>query len=138
MAVLVPALLNETLAADGGAITNPGGSIHNDGETTMIQKGSNVAIFGGAPNFYTTDQVTWDKKTRVQINTQFGVNGYLNLWVKIVGTAVVDMKQYPMTQVFTQAEAEQNLDYFGTGGEVTRDVGENLILDANGYIVYVS
>jgi hypothetical protein len=96
-------------------------------------------VFGsGVVNFYGNGVDTWSKKTKAQLDTQFDSNGDLNLWIRKTGDNTKEAMQYPMSKVFTLDEAEKNLRYCGSGKVPTRDVGGDLILDVNGYIIYTA
>ena len=118
---------------------NPAGFTHNISEADMVQGDANFADFGASASFYGNGVDTWNEKTYAQIATQYGVNGDLNLWVKMdANLNVVEMCQYPLSKVFTVVEAEKNLQYFGTTGDPMREISGELIIDVNGYIIYTA
>lgn len=110
--VYIPALLNGSAAADGGAITNPPGMVHNTSTTTRQQTAAFNA-FGAAASFYGNGVDTWDKKTFAQLDTQYASNGTNNLWLKKVDGFYTDAVQYPLAQVFSAADTLHNQAYFG-------------------------
>jgi hypothetical protein len=93
------------------------------------------------PNFWRADGISLDKKTEADFDTHYLSNGMYNLWLKFDADGVINLKesaQWPLDKVFTEAEAEKNIGFYGTGGNVLRDVGGVVVLDVNGYVVYTA
>ena len=93
------------------------------------------------PNFWSTDGISLLKKSEADFDAHYLANGNYNLWLKFDANGVInlnDSSQYPLDKVFTEAEAEKNLRFYGTGGDALRDVGGELVLDVDGYVVYTA
>jgi hypothetical protein len=89
-------------------------------------------------SFYMDDE-SFKKWSYPELNVQYALNGYLNLWLRNDENGLtLEARQFPLGKVFTQIEAMSALEYFGTGGDVPYDEGGWPILDVNGYIAYES
>jgi len=134
----IPALADGTLAADGSAITNPGGYVHNGSECSLIQTATTPFGDGGT-NFWSATNPTLDKKTKAQMDTHFNnTNGSYNLWLKYMGDNTYESVQYPLDKEFTPAEVVKNENYFGGTSGALRDVDGDFILDVDGYVIFTA
>jgi hypothetical protein len=134
----IPALSDESLAADGNPITNPAGFVHNNSECSIVQTDS--AVFGaGTVSFWSADGSTLDEKTKAQMDTHYNnTNGSYTLWIRKSGDNIYEAVQYPLDQDFTPAEVLRNEAYFGGTSGALRDGGGDLITDVNGFVVFTA
>ncbi len=116
---------------------NPGGYVHNGSEVSLQQTDADETIFDGV-NFYTADQVTWDKKTKAQYEAQYLTNGKNNLWVRKVGDNISEAVQYLASKGFVPAEVLRNENYFGGTSAALRDVDGELITDVDGEVLFTA
>ncbi len=133
----IPALADGSGAADGNAITNKGGYVHNGAECSIQQTDSDMVT--GGTSFWGDSTPTYDKKTKAQLDTHFNnTNGSYNLWLKYMGDNTYESVQYPLDKEFTPAEVVKNENYFGGTSGALRDVDGEFILDVDGYVIFTA
>ena len=117
---------------------NPAGFTHNESECDFVQVDPQEDEFGGAPNFWTADELTWDEKTKAEAAAHYLTNGKYNLWIKKSGDNIYRMSQYDVTRGFSPAEVERNEAFYGGTGAALRDGEGELITDVGGDVIFAA
>jgi hypothetical protein len=111
---------------DGGAwiYSSEAGQIDSSSvDTTFPAKtGWSTAVVSYDDNFWVAAS-EFVEITDAMWAAQYGVNGYQNLWVRMVGPIVYEWFQYSVSKVFTIAEIKKMLKYCGTGASGSFSAG---------------
>lgn len=91
---------------------------------------------GGTESVYSDGTTIEDKTFEHLLIHYYNTNGSNGLWVRKISDTVWDADQYDLSKDFTLTEYNTNTAFYQKGGGALRDINGDVVLDANGYVIF--